>query len=441
VVVIDELDALAPRREKAHGDQEQRIVATFLTQMDGLKSLKGVVIIGTTNRINAIDSALRRAGRFEYEIHVGVPDTAGRNEILKIHTRRMPLAGDINLESLAQRTVGFVGADIAALCRMAAYNALRRAFPPEAFGKGKAISYDTLTVAQMDFDNAVKNIAPSAMKEFFVEIPKVSWEDIGGLEDVKRLLVENISYAITKRDVFDKIGVKTARGILLYGAPGTGKTLLAKAVATQCGANFISVKGPEIRSKWFGESEERIRFIFSKAREVTPCVIFFDEIDAAVPARGKDTSGLTDTIVNQILSEMDGIENADGIFVIGATNRLELIDPAVLRPGRFDYQIEIPLPDPKARKAIFDINLKGKPLTQSLDVDELVKLTNGLSGAEIAEICREGIWEALRDGEFTAEKVKITKNHINSAIGNIKKNKDKFKPKVIGFKQPEIEKE
>ena len=441
VVVVDELDALAPRREKAHGDQEQRIVATFLTQMDGLKSLKGVVIIGTTNRINAIDSALRRAGRFEYEIHVGVPDATGRKEILKIHARRMPLNADVNLDFIAERTVGFVGADIAALCRMAAYNALRRAFPPEAFEKGKLITHDKLTVGQIDFENAIKNIAPSAMKEFFVEIPKVSWDDIGGLEDVKRLLVENISYAITKREVFEKIGVKTARGILLYGPPGTGKTLLAKAVATQCGANFISIKGPEIRSKWFGESEERIRFIFSKAREVTPCVIFFDEIDAAVPARGKDASGLTDTIVNQILSEMDGIENADGVFVIGATNMLELIDPAVLRPGRFDYQIEIPLPDPKARKLIFEINLKGKPLAQNVDIDELVKLTNGFSGAEIAEACREGIWEALRDGKFEAEKVKITKNHINNAIANIKKNKDKFKPKVIGFKQAEPEKE
>ncbi|MBA7688216.1 ATP-dependent zinc metalloprotease FtsH [subsurface metagenome] len=285
VVVIDELDALVPRRDKTHGDQEQRIVATFLTQMDGLREMKGVVVVGTTNRINTIDPALRRGGRFECEIHIGVPDPAGRKEILQIHTRRMPLS-DVNLDLIAEKTVGFVGADLASLCREAAYNTLRRSFPPDAFEKGQIIPHEKLKVNQSDFENALPNIPPSAMKEFLIEIPKVSWEDIGGLDEVKRLLIENIAYAITKREVFKKVGVKPARGILLYGPPGTGKTLLAKAVANQCGANFIAVKGPEIRSKWIGESEERIRFLFAKAREVAPCVVFFDEIDATAPSRG-----------------------------------------------------------------------------------------------------------------------------------------------------------
>ena len=357
VILIDELDALTPRRDKTQGELEQRLVATLLTLMDGLKQLKSVVVVGTTNRINSIDTALRREGRFGHEVYIGVPDTEARKEIIKIHTRRMPLSPDVNLDSIADRTRGFVGADISSLCREAAYNTLRRShsFDLLTLEKGKIIPYEGLKVKQVDFDNALPNISPSAMKEFLIEIPKVTWDDIGGLEEIKRLLIENIVYAITKREVFKKIGVKPAKGVLLYGPPGTGKTLLAKAVANQCGVNFIAIKGPEIRSKWVGESEERIRFLFAKAREVSPCVIFFDEIDAAVPIRGGDSTGITDSIVNQVLSEMDGIESAEGVFVIGATNRVGLIDPALLRPGRFDYQIEVPLPDAQARRAIFEV--------------------------------------------------------------------------------------
>ena len=433
VILIDELDALTPKRDSSHGELEQRIVASMLTLMDGLNQLKGVVVVGTTNRINSIDIALRREGRFGHEIHIGVPDTAGRKEILNIHSRRMPLTADVDLDSIADRTIGFVGADLSALCREAAYNALRRSFPPDSFEKGKIIPHEGLEVNQQDFESALPNIPPSAMKEFLIEIPKVSWDDIGGLDEVKRLLIENIAYAISKREVFKKVGVKPARGILLYGPPGTGKTLLAKAVANQCDANFISVKGPEIRSKWIGESEERIRFLFAKAREVSPCVIFFDEIDSAAPARGRSESGNTDTIVNQILSEMDGIESAEGVFVLGATNRAELLDPALLRPGRFDYQIEVPLPDPVARKAIFIAHLKGKPLSADVKIEELVKLTNGFSGADIAEICRQAAWSAIRDAEFEADKVQLTMDNLERSLSDVSQTKKKLKPKPIGF--------
>ncbi len=423
VILIDELDAMAPRREKVQGEVEQRLVATLLTLMDGLKQLKGVVVVGTTNRINSIDNALRREGRFGHEVYIGVPDTQGRKDIIKIHSRRMPLSSDVNLDVLAEKTRGFVGADIASLCREAAYNTLRRSFDASAFEKGKILPHEGLEVNQSDFDKALSNISPSAMKEFLIEIPKVTWDDIGGLEDVKRLLIENIVYAITKRDVFKKVGVKPAKGVLLYGPPGTGKTLLAKAVANQCGVNFIAVKGPEIRTKWVGESEEKIRFLFSKAREVSPCVIFFDEIDAAVPARGSDNTGVTDSIVNQVLSEMDGIENAEGVFVMGATNRVELLDPALLRPGRFDYHIEVPLPDPTARKAIFAVCLKEKPIADDVNVNELVNASVNLSGAEISEICREAIWEAIRDSDFEADKVKLTMTHLRQALTAVKATK------------------
>ena len=434
LIVIDELDALAPRRDKTSGEMEHRIVASLLTLVDGLTQLKGVVVVGTSNRIDAIDMALRRAGRLDLDIHVGAPDEAGRKDILRIHTRKMPLAPDVNLDLIAQKTVGFVGADITALCLETAYNTLRRSFPAEALAKGVLSNCEDLLVAHADFEKALKEINPSAMKEFFIEIPKeASWNDVGGLGDVKRLLTENIGYAITKRRALEKMGVRPARGILLYGPPGTGKTLLAKTVARECGANFIAVRGPEIHAKWFGESEERIRLLFSKAREVAPCVIFFDEIDALVPIRGQSTVNVTDSIVNQLLTEMDGIENTEGVFVIGATNRSDLLDPAILRPGRFDYQIEVPLPDEDARKAILEIHLKGKPLSKDVDFSQLLKLTEGFSGAEIAEGCRESGWEALRGVCFEADEVKVTQGHIVTSFARIQKNRDKLKPKSIGF--------
>lgn len=434
VILIDELDAMTPRREKTYGEMEKRIVTTLLTLMDGLVQLKGVVVVGTTNRINSIDPALRREGRFGHEINIGVPDIRGRKEILMIHTHKIPLSPGVDLDVIVEKTVGFVGADIAHLCREAAYNALRRSFPEDAFEKGKIIPDTDIEVTQSDFDNALPSVSPSAIKEFLLEIPKVSWEDIGGLEDVKRLLIENIVYGITKKDVFEKIGVKPAKGVLLYGPPGTGKTLLAKAVASQCGSNFITVKGPEIRSKWVGESEERIRFLFAKAREAAPCVIFFDEIDAAVPSRGHDTSGVTDTIVNQILSEMDGIESAEGVFVIGATNRVELLDPAVLRPGRFDYHVEVPLPDNEARKSIINICLKNKPLSSNIDFENLTEMTGGLSGAEISEICREAVWDAIRSADYQTDKVKVTMDNLKTAFKKVNHNRDRLKPKQVGFR-------
>ncbi|MCW3998660.1 MAG: AAA family ATPase [Candidatus Bathyarchaeota archaeon] len=422
VILIDEIDALAPKRGKSTGEVEPRLVATLLTLMDGLRQLKGVVVVGTTNRLNSIDEALRREGRFGHEIHIGVPDLAGRKQILKIQTVGMPLFSDVNLDIIADRTAGFVGADLAAVCREAAYNALRRTFPAVAFERGEVNAIEDLTVNQLDFEKAVATIPPSAMKELLVEVPKVTWSDIGGLEEIKKLLIENISYSISKREVFKQIGLKPAKGILLYGPPGTGKTLLAKAVANQCGVNFIAVKGPEIHSKWVGESEERIRFLFAKAREVAPCVIFFDEIDAVAPNRSGE-SQFFDTLVNQVLSEMDGIENSDGVYVIGATNRVEMIDPAILRPGRFDYLIYVPIPDPTTRKAIFEVHLRSKPLSTDFSVDEAVRCSEGFSGAEIMEACRQATWTAIREANFQAENFALTTNHLKNAIASIAKTK------------------
>jgi transitional endoplasmic reticulum ATPase len=427
VILIDELDALAPKRDEVHGDMERRIVATLLTLMDGITKQRGVVVVGTTNRPNAIDSALRRQGRFGHEIHIGVPDSAGRKRIFEIHTRQMPLSSDVFLDVLAERCVGFVGADVASLCREAAYNSLRRSFSEEQFQKGEIANWQDLTVSMADFEHAIPSIPPSALKEFVIEVPKVSWGDVGGLDEVKRLLVENIVYPFTKRAAFRKAGLKAARGILLYGPPGTGKTILAKAVASQCAVNFISVRGPEVLSKWQHESAERIRFLFAKAREASPCVIFFDEIDAIAAARrGHEYSSDVDSVVNQILCEMDGIETAEGIFVIGATNRPELLDPALLRPGRFDYQVEVPLPDSAARSAIFQVHLANKPVESGIDLRELIEGTDGFSGAEISESCRLAAMKALRDAHFEESGLVVTMNHIRDAIDTVQKTKERI---------------
>ncbi len=421
VVVIDELDALVPRREKTHGDQEQRIVATFLTQMDGLKQLKDVVVVGTTNRIDAIDPALRRGGRFECEIHIGVPDVAGREAILSIHTRGMPLHSDVDLEELSSKLGGYVGADIASICREAAYNALRRSFSKEMFERDEVVVNDELRVRQADFKQALGTVSPSGGREFLAEVPPVSWDDIGGLGETKRLLVENITYAINRREAFEKVGVKPASGILLFGPPGTGKTLLARAVAKECGANFIAVKGSTLRSRWLGEAEERVRSLFAKARLIAPCVVFLDEIDSVVPGRGREMNGSVDSIVNQILAEMDGIESRADVYVIGATNRIELLDPAVLRPGRFDYHVEIPLPDARAREEIFEVHLRDKPLDSGIDLLRLAESTEGFSGAEIAEVCRDGAWRALREADFNPEDVRVRFVEIQKSIEKIRK--------------------
>ena len=420
IVVIDELDALVPIREKTHGDQEQRIVATFLTQMDGLKEMKDVVVVGTTNRIDAIDPALRRGGRFECEIHIGVPDGAGREDILAIHSLRMPLGPDVDLGHVASRSSGFTGADLATLCREAAYSALRRVFPGLSMEGGELDGLDRLEVSQSDFEKALSSVPPSALKEFLVEIPAAGWDDVGGHAETKALLVENICYAVTRREAFRSAGIEPARGILLYGPPGTGKTLLARAVASECGAHFIALRGPEIRSRWLGESEERIRQLFKKARGVAPCVIFIDEIDALAPTRGGAPSSSTDGVVNQLLAEMDSIEGEAGLCIVGATNRIGILDPAVLRPGRFDCLVEVGLPDERDREAIFAVHVRGKPLAPGVDLARLAAQTEGLSGAQIAEICRLAAWSALREAGFEAEGLIVAAGHFAGALERVR---------------------
>ena len=428
IILIDEIDSIAPRRDRIQGEVEHRVVAMLLTLMDGLSELKDVVVIGTTNTINSMDPALRRPGRFEYEILVGVPDTRGRREILSIHTRRMPLSEDVNLDSIADKTYGFVGADISSLCRQAAYQALRRIYSGRIDEIKEHTTLVAFSVTPQDFETALLNIKPSAMREFMVEVPRdVSWNSIGGLDDIKTVLIENIIYGIRRRETFLKVGIKPAKGMVLSGAPGTGKTLLAKVIARESGANVITVRGPEIRSKWFGESEERIRLIFAKAREVAPCILLFDEIDAVAPVRGRDPSGHSDSIVNQLLAEMDGIEKNENIFVIGTTNKPELLDSALLRPGRLDYQIFVPLPDTEARRAIFSIHLKDKPVSSDLSLDEIIPLTEGLSGADIAEICRLATLAALRDKDFTTPNIQLELAHLQQAIAELNKTKAQLK--------------
>ena len=437
IVVVDELDALVPNREKVIGEQERRVVATFLTVMDGVREMRGVIVIGTTNRIDDIDPALRRGGRFEHEIHIGVPDAVGRLEILQIQTRRMPLSPDVDLKALAEQTVGFVGADLASLCREAAYNALRRTFPVDAFSEEHFEPESELSVTQADFDKAILEVPPSALREFMVEMPDTCWGDIGGLENVKTILRETAMLAATRRDVLDSIGLRPTRGVLLYGPPGTGKTLLGKAVAHECGANFIYVKGPEIRSKWYGESEARIRLIFGRARQCAPCIVFIDEIDAIASTRtggGASSADRADaSVVNQILAEMDGAQSATGVIVIGATNQPDFLDPALLRPGRFDFQIEVPLPDEKARDAIFRVHLAKKPLAPDVCTEELVNMTQTFSGAEIEEVCREAALAALRVSDFQLSRTQISKAQLKAAVDRVKENSKKLMPRRIGF--------
>ncbi len=400
IIFIDEIDAIAPKRDEATGEVERRIVAQLLTLMDGLKGRGQVVVIGATNRPDAIDPALRRPGRFDREITIGVPDREGRKEILQIHTRNMPLAEDVDLDYLAEVTHGFVGADLAALCKEAAMRALRRVLPDidlEADEIPKEV-LDNLKVTMDDFKEALKDVEPSGMREVLVEVPNIKWEDIGGLDNVKQELREAVEWPLKAKDVFEKIGIRPPKGVLLFGPPGTGKTLLAKAVANESGANFISVKGPEIFSKWVGESEKAIREIFKKARQNAPCIIFFDEIDAIAPKRGRDiSSGVTDKVVNQILTELDGMEEPKDVIVIAATNRPDIIDPALLRPGRLDRVILVPVPDEKARLDIFKIHTRGMNLDEDVNLEELAKKTEGYTGADIEAVCREAAMLAVRE--------------------------------------------
>jgi transitional endoplasmic reticulum ATPase len=401
--------------------------------MDGLKSRGQVIVIGATNRIEAVDPALRRPGRFDREIRIGVPDRNGRKEILQIHTRRMPLAEDVNLDELADITHGFTGADIAALCREAAMNALRRFLPKIDLEKEviPAEVLEELKVTREDFMAALKLVQPSALREVVLEIPNVTWDMVGDLEEAKQELREAVEWPLKYPDLFKRLGIRPVKGILLYGAPGTGKTLLAKAVATESEANFISVKGPEILSKWVGESERAIREIFRKARETAPCIVFFDELDSIATRRGVHTdAGVTDRIVNQLLTEMDGIQPLMGVVVIGATNRPDLLDPALLRPGRFDRVIKVQIPDFRARLEIFKVHTREMPLDEDVNVERLARLTEGYTGADIEALCREAALNAAREfarslaGKKPTEEelkgIRVSWRHFEKALEKVK---------------------
>ncbi len=401
IIFIDEMDAIAPKREEVTGEVERRVVAQLLSLMDGMGSRGNIIVIGATNRPNAIDPALRRPGRFDREIEIGVPDKAGRFEVLQIHTRNMPLAEDVDLKRLSDVTHGYTGADIASLCREAAMKALRR-YIPEVNLEEERIPPEILekmVVRMDDFLSAYREITPTAMREVYVEVPQVHWNEVGGLKQVKQELMESVEWPLKKPEVFKKMGIKPPRGILLYGPPGCGKTLLARAVATESEANFISIKGPEIFSKWVGESEKAIREVFRKGRTAAPAIIFFDELDAIVPRRGLGyaDSGASERVISQLLTEIDGIESLQNVLVIAATNRPDMLDPAVMRPGRFDRLIYVPSPDFESLKEIFKIHMRGMPLSRDIDVEDLARKAQGYSGADIEAICREAAMNALRE--------------------------------------------
>lgn len=420
IIFIDEIDAIAPKREEVTGEVERRVVAQILALMDGLKERGKVIVIGATNRPDALDPALRRPGRFDREIELRVPDRDGRKEILDIHTRGMPLEDDVNTEELADITHGFVGADLAALSRESAMNALRRVLPDLDLEEQKIPPsiLEKLFVSNNDFMQALKSISPSALREVFIEVPNVRWEDIGGLEEIKESLREVVEWPLTHTQAFHRIGIQPSKGILLFGPPGTGKTMLSKAVATESKANFISVKGSEILSKWFGESERKITEIFKKAKQASPCIIFFDEIDAIAPMRGSGIGEprVVERMVNTLLSEMDGLEELRGVVVIGATNRPDLMDTALLRPGRFDEVVLVPPPDEKARKEILKVHVKRMSLDDDVDLDMLAKKTENYSGADIEALCRKAGMVALREDIDTD---KISLRHFLEALKKI----------------------
>jgi len=433
IIFIDEIDSIAPKREEVTGEVERRVVAQLLTLMDGLEARGEVIVIAATNRPDAVDPALRRPGRFDREIEIGVPDREGRKEILEIHTRGMPLGEDVDLEQLAELTVGFVGADLEALAKEAAMHALRRVLPEIDIEAEEIPSevLENLKVTMDDFLEALKNIEPSAMREVLVEIPNVRWDDVGGLEHAKQELREAIEWPLKYPEVFRTTNIKAPKGILLYGPPGTGKTLLAKAVANEANANFISVKGPELLSKWVGESEKHVRDMFRKARQVAPAILFFDEIDSLAPRRGGiGDSHVTERVVSQLLTELDGMEELKDVVVIAATNRPDMVDPALLRPGRIERHIYIPPPDKEGRKEIFRIHLKGKPLADDVNIEWLADKTEGYSGADIEAVCREAgmlaIREAINPGmsreeaKKVAEKIKITRKHFEEALKKVR---------------------
>jgi len=432
ILFIDEIDAIAPKREDMGGEKqvERRVVAQMLALMDGLESRGEIIVIGATNIPNSLDPALRRPGRFDREIAISIPDQKGRLEILHIHTRGMPLAQDVNLERLSQITHGFVGADLEALSRESAMNALRKIMPSIDFQLDE-IPYEALLqleVTMNDFSEALKEVEPSAIREVFVEVPDVSWENVGGLGEVKQKLIEAVEWPLRYPQLFQEANVKPPKGILLSGSPGTGKTLVAKALAHESEVNFISIKGPELMSKYVGESERGVREVFRKAKQASPCILFFDEFDSLVPERGLgEDSQATERVISQFLTELDGLEELKGVLVLAATNRKDLIDSAILRPGRFDFILDFPLPDEKARQEIFKIHVGGKPLASDINLEVLAKETEGLSGAEIEVICREASMIAIREFiqiEGKKDKLLISKKHFDLAIDWLKAQKE-----------------
>ncbi len=424
IIFIDEIDSIAPKREEVTGEVERRVVAQLLTLMDGLRKRGHVIVIGATNRIDALDPALRRPGRFDREVEIGIPDKKGRKEIIQIHTRGMPIEGDDEerdniLEELAEMTHGFVGADLAALAREAAMNSLRRYLPK--IDPDKPVPTDILEnmkVTKQDFLNALKKIEPTVLREVMIEIPSVKWEDIGDLDKAKEILKEAVELPLKNPEKFEDMGIRPPRGILLYGPPGTGKTLLAKAAATESQANFISIRGPEIMSKWVGESEKAIRMIFKKARQSSPCIVFLDEIDSIAPRRGFSSSGVTERIVNQLLTSMDGLTTLGGVIVIAATNRPDILDPALLRPGRFDRLVLIPPPDENARKKILEVHTRKMPI-ENVNLDKIAAETKGYTGADLENLCREAGMMAIRDNSE-----KVTMKHFEEALNIVKPSLD-----------------
>jgi transitional endoplasmic reticulum ATPase len=456
IIFIDEIDSIAPKREEVSGEVERRIVAQLLSLMDGLKSRGKVVVIGATNRVNAIDPALRRPGRFDRELEIGVPDREGRLEILQIHTRGMPLSEDVNLEKLADISHGFVGADLQSLSKEAGMRSLRRILPNIDLSS-ESIPSDTLRkiiVTMNDFMDVIKEMEPSAMREVFVEIPDIKWDDIGGLAPIKQEMQEAVEWPLKYQGIFTFADAMPPKGILLYGPPGTGKTLMAKAAANESEANFISIKGPELLSKWVGESEKGVREIFRKARQAAPCIIFFDEIDAIAPKRGGDfgDSHVTERLISQLLTELDGLEILTNVVVIGATNRPDIIDAALLRPGRFDMLLYVPPPDRDSRIQIIKIHIKKKPLDDVVDIEKLADQTEGYTGADIASLSSAAVMLALREhvskykdpkeAEDHKEELKIHMKHFEDAMKKIRplSTQELNMYKVISeqFGQPDI---
>jgi len=431
IIFIDEIDSIAPKRDEVSGELEKRIVSQLLTLMDGMKSRGKVVVIAATNRPDSIDPALRRPGRFDREVEIGIPDDEGRFDILSIHTRGMPINEKVNLKQISKTTHGFVGADLEVLSKEAAMRSLRRILPEIDLDEDKISSeiLQKIEITSNDFREALKEVRPSALREVQVQIPDVSWDDVGGLDELKDELREAVEWPIKHKEAYDYVNVETPKGVLLHGPPGTGKTLIAKALAKMTESNFISIKGPELLSKWVGESEKGVREIFRKARQAAPCIIFLDEVDSLVPRRGSGNSDshVTENIVSQILTEIDGLEELHNVLIIGATNRLDIVDEALLRPGRFDRIIEVGNPDSKGRKHIFEIHTKKKPLESNVDIKKLVEITDGFSGAEIAAITNRAALVALKryvSGKSqNIKEIKITQQDLIDAVDKIRPQK------------------